>query len=379
MRSVFLSAAAGDDDPYVAEFFQDLRRELARISPAPAGKDYLSVASNRGAAWPAEMALRLATADVFVALCSPRYFLNETCGRQWSAFRDRLTAAGDRPSALIAVAWSADDREIPPFVELMTPEHEGTERGLRQLVRLRSLRASYREFVGALAQRIVAAAAAPPAEPVFDPAGLPDAFAASTPDSKVHFVVAAGSRDEMETVRDALAYYGPAAQDWAPYLPLASEPLALRARSLAADHALSADVGTVDDLLERLERARRANDIVVVLVDWWTTQIDAYQKVLAEIDRRGLSGTAVLVPANRADAETMDNRDELRYGFRTTFRSSVDQPNALLRSEIPTPDAFDTDLAGVIEEARNRLFRVGRVTESLGDEAPVSRPILQGP
>jgi FxsC-like protein len=265
---------------------------------------------------------------------------------------------------------------------VITPRHEDDERGLRQFVRLRSLRQSYEVFLDELAHRIVAVGGrspAPAAAPVVDFAAIPNAFARSTSDVKVHFVVAAASRAEMDKVRENLAYYGPEALDWTPYLPATLESLASRARLLAADQALQAEVAALDDVVGRIERAREANEIVVVLVDWWITQLDAYQRLLAEIDSKGLGGTAVLVPASGADAETMENRDELRSGLRHAFRRTLDQPGALWRGEIGTQDAFDADLAGVIEEARNRLFRDGHSPHPPPGLPAATRPILRGP
>lgn len=382
MPNFFLSSAAGDDDPYVRAFFADLRHRVSSLS-SDHGADlsFLGTVGNRDTGLPADMLLALASCDVFIALTSPRYLLNATCGRQWQIFADRFPP-GERPAAMIAVAWAVDGEAPEVLGEVITPRHDTAGRGLRQLARLRSLRQSYETFVDELAHRVVAAAErspAPRAEPVADFAAVPNAFALSTSDHKVHFIVAAASREEMDKVRDNLAYYGPEALDWAPYLPTTPGSLAARARLLAADQAMQAEVTALDDVLARIEQARLANELVVVLVDWWITQLDTYQRILAEIDRRGLGGTAVLVPANRADAESMDNREDLRAGLRNTFRRTMTQPGATLRTEIDTPDAFDSDLAGVIEEARNRLFRVGQAHLPSTDEPMTDRPILRGP
>ncbi|MFI5933656.1 FxsC protein [Actinoplanes sp. NPDC051494] len=391
MPNFFLSSAAGDDDPYVSEFFEDLRdRVSGSSSDHGAGLSFLGTIGNRDAGTPADMLLRLASCDVFVALTSPRYFRNESCGRQWTIFADRYRPGADR-SAMIPVAWAvgvtAPDFVGPPLSPPPGPPGTDVERGLRQLIRLRSLRREYEEFTGRLAARIVAAGErvpAPGAEPVTDLGAARNAFALAGSDRRVHFVVAAASAEEMDKVRNDLAYYGADGLDWTPYLPVERETLASRARLLAADRALQADVTTLDDIIGRIERAREAREIVVILCDWWLTQLDAYQRILAEIDRRGLGDTAVLVPASSADRETMDRLPELRFGLRTTFRRSAGRSGALLRSEIGSADAFDADLSGILEEARNRLFKLG-ARPATGhddrgrDEPRVDRPILRGP
>jgi FxsC-like protein len=381
----FLSSAAGDDDPYVQEFFEDLRRRVSLLSSDHgADQSFLGTVGNRPDSWPSGMLLGLATCDVFVALVSPRYLLNENCGRQWELFAQRLAQAGQRPgepsSAMIAVAWTPEV-ETPAFVgDVMVPRDDEAGAGLRQFVRLRRMRQSYEGIVDELARRIVAVgerSPAPTGESVRDFTAVPNAFALSTATTKVHFVVAAATREEMHEVRKSLAYYGPKAIDWAPYMP--PESLANRARTLAADQALQAEVTALDDVIERIERARAANEIVVVLVDWWITQLESYQEILAEIDHRELGSTAVLVPASRSDPETMENRDELRFGLRNALRRMVDHPDAILRTDIGTQDAFDADLASVIEEARNRLFRFGPTPPPHPQDSHPERPLLRGP
>lgn len=382
MPNFFVSSAAGDDDQYVRQLFEDLRRRVsAASSDHGAELSYLGTIGNRDAVPSSDMLLRLASSDVFVALTSPRYFRNTGCGREWQAFADRYPPGAAKP-AIIPVLW-ATGGESPGLVgEVMAPPGEDDHRGLRQLIRLRSLRSAYEAFVGALAARIVEvgeSTPAPAAEPVTDFSEVPNAFAPSTSDPRVHLVVAAATRDEMDKVRNNLEYYGTEPMDWAPYLPSTPESLASRARLLAADQAMRAEVAALDDVLERIERARAANEIVVILCDWWLTQLDSYQRILGEIDRRGLGDTAVLVPASRTDAESMDNLAELRFGLRNTFRQTSDQNKSALLSDIDTPDAFDADLAGVLEEARNRLFRAVQAPPAGPDRQIVERPILRGP
>jgi FxsC-like protein len=383
----FLSSAAGDDDPYVRQFFDDLRRRVSASSSDRGGSlSYLGTVGNRDTAPHPDMLLRLASCDVFVALTSPRYFRTEACGKQWQAFASRFEPGAER-SAMIPVAWAVGGAVPEAAGRPLTPAGD-PGRGLRQLVRLKSLRRSYDAFADEIAARIVAAgqaSPAPPAEPIADFAAVPDAFAEAAQGTRVHFIVAAASRDTMDQVRRDLDYYGRDALDWAPYVPTAAGSLADRARLLAADQALSAEVAPLaevehlDDVLPRLERARAGREIVVILCDWWLTQLDEYQRVLAEIDRRGLGDTAVLVPASRTDEETMDNLAELRFSLRATFRRSTSRSPASLHSEISGADAFDSDLAAVLEEARNRLYRLHATPPAMGDDQLVQRPILRGP
>jgi FxsC-like protein len=289
------------------------------------------------------------------------------------------------PPALIALAWTSDAAPLTPTLPL--PDDGSPHRGLRQFVRLRALRQPYQRFVGEVAQQIVATARAhqlPRDVSIPDLASTPNAFDADLMTGQdlgaphVHIVVAAGSREQMEKVRENLAFYGHTPEQWAPYLPALPEPLAEHAQSIAADRLLASEVGGMDEVIERIDRARDETSIVVILVDSWSTQLDSYREILSEIDRRGLETAAVLVPANGTDMETAEHSDELRFGLGRTFREASTRPDVLFRAEIETPTGFDTDLVGVIEEARNRLFREGHVHQLPG-ERPGARPLLTGP
>jgi FxsC-like protein len=268
-----------------------------------------------------------------------------------------------------------------PVAEPLRLDTQVPRRGLRQLVRLSGLRMEYRKFLDRLAQQVIDVAAAYPLPRGTLPtwADTPNAFEI-TGDPRaphIHFVVAAGSRQEMEGVRDDLAYYGPTPRQWSPYLPASSEPIADHARALAADRLMESDVGDLDDMVDRIRGATENNEIVVLLLDPWATRLDAYRKILAEVDRQG-HGVTVLAPASRTDPETAQYRDELRFAVQRTFRRHR-EADAMFPAEIETSDGFVTELSGAIEEGRNRLFREGRLYHLPPGELPGERPILRGP
>lgn len=395
-----MSSAAGDDDQYVEDFHQDLCRRVAELTNEhETVEGFLGTISSETRNWPANMATALSRCDVFIAILSPRYFLNRTCGKQYWVFNQRLrryeAETGVRAPALIPVVWSPTKSTGDMPVSGVTPDDETVRQGLRRYVRITRLRDDYERFIGRLAQQIISVTREhrlPKEAPVPDLTQTPSAFAitdlrtdpataapATTGSQHVHFVVAAGSRNDMEPIRQDLSYYGETAADWAPYLPALDRPLASHAQALAADRLVGSDVAEIGDLIERIEQASRNNEIVVLFVDPWSTQLDAYRKVLAEADRRGLGGTAVLVPASQTDPETERNLDELGFDLRQTLRNSAKRPGTLFRTHIGTVDNFDTDLANVLEEARNRVFTEGRVHNLPLGQSSSERPILRGP
>jgi TIR domain len=103
-----------DPDAGVMSLFYDLsallNQLLDRDAAAPPGAIDRQIVG--GKRWSPELAEKVGTCRVFVALASPRYFRSEWCGREWGAFEARQhTADGEplpRDSCMIVVRW------IPP-------------------------------------------------------------------------------------------------------------------------------------------------------------------------------------------------------------------------------------------------------------------------
>src|ERR1700761_8791828 len=87
-----LSHVRGDDDAYVEEFFRDLCREVGALTGRGRRVDVgvlVSEPESQADAWPVATAQALATAQVFLPLCSPRFLLSESAGRHWWIFQER--------------------------------------------------------------------------------------------------------------------------------------------------------------------------------------------------------------------------------------------------------------------------------------------------
>src|SRR6185369_8295665 len=81
------------------------------------------------------------------------------------------------------------------------------------------------------------------------PARPPRARAAgATWRTSVHFIVVAGTRAEMASMRKKLDYYGATAAQWRPYLPGLEEPLLQRANTVAIERQITYAVADIEDL-----------------------------------------------------------------------------------------------------------------------------------
>mgnify|MGYP006209662377 CR=1 FL=1 len=91
----------------------------------------------------------------------------------------------------------------------------------------------------------------------------------------VQFVIAAPNREQVSTLRRDPVFYGDSYTDWAPYQPGLRDPLAAYARSIAENQRFDAEIGGIDELSERIDRANRNNHVVVLLVDAWAARVTA--------------------------------------------------------------------------------------------------------
>jgi FxsC-like protein len=312
------------------------------------------------------------------------------------------------------------------------------EYGLRQLIRLRRYEDDYRETVTALAAEIARIArrctAVPspldvdlatltsafhrpgsPARAVddvpYEPSGPSPAAAAPKPrgdagpapadeglapietgsvpvegsplakgdNRHVHFVIASTGRDEIQTVRSCLTCYGTTEQHWAPYRPALPEPLGPFACEIAAGQRLRAELAGLDDLPDRLDRANERNQIVVLLVDPWTTRVSGYGQALLDYDRRNEPTVPVLVAVSDHDPETRENRESLKRAVVETFPNNSARSDPIFHPDVRSPEQFAEKLDKALQIALNRLMRRGTVFRVPPREATFPRVVLDSP
>jgi FxsC-like protein len=378
--------------------------------PPDAVVGFLDVHIEVGTPWSRALMQALGQCQTFVALVSPRYLLSEPCGREWTVFAERLEQSGmqDLP-ALLPLMW-LPPLQLPEVVSArqyrnhnMPEAYDRT--GLRQIIRLQRYRDDYLEMVNHLARQIVSIAvsrAVPPSHHELDFGQIPSVFHTSSSTApatvgsaqQVEFVVAAPSRQElvlreMAAVQRDPQYYGELPQEWAPYQPGLHSPVAEFACVIALESEFHAVVTDLGDLLEHPEQTRASDQIVVLLVDLWSTKLADHRRALARFDRLDPDAdepvAAVMVPANFDDHQTQANLDQLFFSLKTVFvRRSALSHDVTFRPSIPSYQAFDAELRVVLERSRNRVFKTGTVyrkpPEPPGPPGQASRrPILGGP
>ncbi|AVT40609.1 hypothetical protein C6W10_33805 [Plantactinospora sp. BB1] len=391
----FLSYARGDEDELVQRFFQDLSTEVRLLAGLPRDEvvGFVDRSIRVGERWPRQLSEALSTCRSFLALMSPRYFQSRSCGQEWQVFADRAhryeSAAKVDSSLLKPLMWvpTAPPKmhRVAEPIQYFSDRLGDTYRqlGIRQLMRLRRLEDDYRAFTFELAEQVVNSVEAhqlTEGVAAADFSALPSAFHRNVTepggdsglDDKpftTHIVVVALPRPDMAAVRTELDVYGDQALDWAPYRPPLLSPLVEYACNIAETHSFRSRVAGLNELAVRAAQAHQHNQIIVLLVDAWVTQVDEVQRALTSRGGDRVPITAVLIPNSRDDPETRRRWPDLSMACRELF-GKLANDDELYRSAIPTHMAFGHALPDVLEAARNRVHSVGTVKRTL--EGPVS-------
>jgi FxsC-like protein len=414
----FLSYAREDTDEFVEGFFRDLSGEVRGFAGLGRHEEvgFLDKHSiELGARWPSRLVRALSDCRCFLALCSPRYFVSEACGKEWAVFEDRLRQyehGAESPPVLVPVLW-LPTRRMPDIAlgrqyEIDVLGDAYSRDGLRQLMRLQRNRDAYLNAVSVLARHIVdhSDRELPPYRGRMAFEQIPNAFQrepealdgyhnneevpaperrpAEATSRYVHFVVAAPTRERVAStrLRRDTSYYGEQPPDWAPYRPEPSGPIAEHARLIAADQSFESAVAGIEDLPERLEFAKRNNQLVVFLVDAWATKLSDHRQALLNCDRLhgGEPATAVMVPASHHDPETIEHWTDLSNRLKNVLPNRFSGGDyRMFRHGIVSDPAFAADLRVALSTAQNRVLVRGTPRQPLPPDPVPKRPILRLP
>jgi FxsC-like protein len=389
-------------DSYLYRFHDDLARELAvrgRIHIGAAG--FLDKNQPIGAEWSKSTGDALGNCKVFVPLYSPNYFASTYCGQEWHAFTARIAAhrqaTGKSLASIVPVWWLPPIYELPAVVERIQDTRdqfgqEYREYGLRYLLQLKENESKYQDFLVRFATMLIAAGKNPPGPRIgFDLLREPNAFAVAAMPAKpfrertgpvvanirrITFVVVVGSRDQMGLVRTTLEVYGEGWDDWRPYHPVCTDPIALRAQGVAIAQRLVSQFHPADeDLFDLLQNAQERRELVVLILDPWTVEIDEYKSLLTVLNGRRYGTTAVVVPWDSTEAAQTQVRDALYL----CLANWADAGESVFRDDIGSIEEFETILGQIIIEIRSRILKRAEVARRVREAGPTALPILTGP
>ncbi|MCK9877675.1 TIR-like protein FxsC [Frankia sp. Ag45/Mut15] len=195
---------------------------------------------------------------------------------------------------------------------------------------------------------------------------------------RVTFVMAVASAAELSSLRSQLNYYGSQYDEWTPYHPRSRQRVCIAAQAIAAYQDMSSDIVELrDGISTLLDASRDRNEMVVFIVDAWTTQLEPFHRALREYDNRNEPTTGVLVPWNLDDTETAENAAELRESLGRALRNNIVRQDNL-QLEIHTHEEFDASLLQMLVDTQARIFR-SSYSVRRSESPPRRRPFLAGP
>lgn len=326
-----------NEDPkanrWVAKLFKDLCDHILEMTdlldPSLAG--FMDSGLRTGHLWDQRLAEALATCRVFVPLYSPRYFVSPNCGREWTAFVQRLNSQpglGDRrPEAIIPALWTPMQPEALPLAarsiqfahEKLGPRYR--EEGFYGLTKLAVRRPAYQVATHALANRIVEVGEGTRLEPIepLDFLSLTSAFEDFDAAQALTLTVVAPDQETVPAGRNPY-FYGRLPEDWNPFRS-EDQPRSLfsYALELANAYGFRTEIGSLSDFSPDLLADKQPTGPGVMIIDPWALTDPSSLAALAAFDRAELPWVSVIIPWNRDDGETAAHEAHLRSVLQTTL------------------------------------------------------------
>ncbi|HEV2346193.1 MAG TPA: TIR-like protein FxsC [Actinocrinis sp.] len=345
-----------------------------------------------GGNWPIRLASALAVCRTFVALYSAEYFDSQDCGKEWSAFAERINRDfvryNEDREAFIPVLWLPIRPEsVPQAIRNVQYTHpdlgpEYHQHGLRYLMTHRELRERYHRVVDFFASRItfVAEDNAPSTSvpaPIYQ--DLPNAFAKTNPADgqvplterpKVRIVVAAPRAGRLPRGCDP-ELYGDDAVHWRPYLPHYEGEVAQTAKRLAEALHFYAFIESAERCRELIPTTE-ATAPTILIVDPWAAQQPDLQQKLAAFDRRTVdkSWVRLVIPWNRTNRHSIAAEVDLE----SRLESTLSRTRARCRFETPRAvDGLET-IEDLINDLPSVLWAAERHYLGLAKPFPPSSP-----
>jgi FxsC-like protein len=408
----FVSYSRADrQDAYVQQFINDLRRDLSLALAVPPDKavffdtDSIQMATE----WEPSIRNALSTTKVCVSLCSPNYFHNGFCGREYKVFLDRRSDylsnnPGKECNIIFPLVWIPTEDPMPQAISRFQYTHPTlpptyAEEGLLYLMKLNKYADEYREFLRAFIRKIVAAQkiALPDLANLPSLSSVDNVFSHPPPaifadrprgPSRTYFVFCAASNHEMDASGQRADSYGDTGWDWAPY----GTRVGVLAQDLTAKLALRYDeLDIAAGLVTQIHDAERNKEIVIIVLDARTMNIPRYTQAFEGYDQQYFINSAVLVPWHQTDIEIQQTREALLQQLNQQFpRKLLQPPLAHSWEGISNGEELRKYLEGALNIVRMNVLALGKPvrkaeSEQLSEQAKregitvESKPILRGP
>jgi FxsC-like protein len=340
-----------------------------------------------GSEWPEGLLDAVKTSQVLVYLLSIDYIQSDYCGKEFQAFLERVQSykaanpLGDTPLFIQPVIWVPMTGALPEILGRLQPEDDAfpsdyATKGLESLAKLKD-KTAYNRCVETIAKRIFDAAQGDrlPTLALYESVqDIPNAFTAverveEMPGgpTEVKCVYVAGNTEEVaylrsvsqELERSNASCYGQDGWYWKPFNPPVPTTIGSIVQQMLTEFRYR-EIPLSNDLERILSELRSAADhdqIVLLIVDAWSTFLTRYEEFLKKFDVSVHWNNAVLVPWNECDEQTKALRSKLDAQIRLLFRSKYqgNQTLPLFRPRINSLDEFRSVMLSVLELIRSDI------------------------
>jgi FxsC-like protein len=437
----FLSYARADtkNDAYLKKFYEDLNERVRFLSGGMIDVESKVVVDTigffdtediePGTQWPSELGKALRISRTFVCVLTATYLTRPYCGKEWEIFSSRVQEylknqpeKGDPPPVIFPVLWAPEELLrplLPKAISTIQFSHkefgeEYTQRGLRQFRRqLGKYKNQYEEFLNKLSTSLIKAARGydlPVPVNLDDITVVQSAWITRTPvpgapdnaigsqavvsratlvsaafDDRgprcIDFIFLAAEKQEVEHTRTDLRYYSnEGGAGWKPYMPIADEEMGTVAATVCDNEKLFLYAVPFEERLsERIKDAESKNRVVILIVDMWSIQLPKYKKFWDDFIELDVNNTAVLVPWNSSDAETVTNQpileDEQWRAFIDKLRAK--DPNRFV-DHITSVEELTIKLSVVLQKMRMKVVEADKNVRKVESGQAYSKPTIAG-
>jgi FxsC-like protein len=393
----FLSYARDDrgdhDESEIVRFYNDLEKYLRRRDPKREGPlgFFDTRSTTTGDFWTPAADHALRTCKVFVTVYSPTYFTRDYCGQEWEIFQRRLeqfrnTPAGkDSPSLIMPVLFvglpllkETIENMAGHVNDIVYRNHADPEKyveGGLEVFMLGKYNDDYQEFVGRFATRLFELSkthSLPEGSHLPSVSEVSSAFLKpkkkgrqtptkpKTPDF-VEFLFLAGSREQMEEVRESVESYGDGGRDWKAYEPLFDDKIGVLAQTIANREKLMSSIVKVEkNLTDWLQETKENNHIAAIVADSWTLRAKEYADLAADYDAYDSVHTLMLVCMNADDKETQKRSDELKERVAKILQTKVARGfNSNFLFPVSSSEEFEQNLSTSLSRIKMELLNSG--------------------
>jgi FxsC-like protein len=178
------------------------------------------------------------------------------------------------------------------------------------------------------------------------------------------FFYVVGHADEIKQVRRNVGAYSNKKDEWWRWKPF-ERAVTYIAQEITAKKDISYEILSVtkNNLIQRLEEAKKFNKIVIIIVDPWSLQLNKYLEIMEEYDKHDFFNCDVLFVCNSNDQElTKDKQSELRGELKNIlFTKTRKIPEFFLKREVNSFDKFRRKLSFVLRKVKQDIIRYGEI------------------